>query len=87
MKSYMGKQQFSGGYEEDLNNFFQLFETLVTICQVTETEMKIALRIILKGDELYLYSGRSGECDTYTKANEMLQSWYNSEEKRNRILE
>lgn len=76
--AFVGKQQLPGGYEEDLGNLFQVFETLASMPQVTEVKMERELSIMLGGDALSLYSTRSGEFATYKKSKEMLQSWYNS---------
>lgn len=34
------------------------------------------LTIMLKGDDLSLYSARISKCSTYSKAQELLQGWY-----------
>lgn len=35
MKTYNGKKIFSGGWDEDLDNFGSVYETLSKICEVS----------------------------------------------------
>lgn len=51
------------------------------MCQVSQEKMTTALTIMLKVDAISLYAARRKDCDTYSKAMEVLPGWYNSAEK------
>lgn len=57
LKAFIGKPQFSGGYDQDVDNCFQVFETLASMCQVRDEEKRRTLRIMLTGDALSLSQG------------------------------
>lgn len=48
--------------------------------------MKPTLPVILKVEPFSIYSKRGSERETYPEAKELLQSWYNSQEKWSRAL-
>lgn len=74
MKAYVGKQQLSGEYDEYLDDCFQVFETVASMCQVTEEEMGRALPIMLRGDAFSLYSAKVDAFPTYKDAKRILRS-------------
>lgn len=58
IKTYIGQQQLSGAYEEDIGECFYVFETLASMCEVSDDEMKPALPIIPKVDAFSLFHYR-----------------------------
>lgn len=57
MKDLIGRPKLSGGYEEDLENSFQVLHALTSMCQVRDEEKWRALPIMLTGDALSVYQG------------------------------
>lgn len=86
MKAFKGKKPFTGSWEEDLDNCLGVFETLSDMCQITEAQMLRSIPIMLDGDALDYYSRIAASCATYGDAKSALRRWYNSDEKRARIL-
>lgn len=65
MKSYIGKQQFGGVHEEDIDERFKVFEALAAICQESDVEIMRALPIMWKSDAFSPFSKRSNEHNEY----------------------
>lgn len=86
MKAYIGKEVFKGVWEEDLDNCIKVYETLSRMCKVDKEEMLQSLPIMLSGDALNYFSSEVSGCESYDDAMDQLQKWYNSDEKRARIL-
>lgn len=86
MKAYHGKDSFSGGREEALDNSIGVYETMAKMCQVTEEEKLQSLPIMLKGDALSYFFNNMQSCSTYTEVIQMLKQKYNIDEKRIQIL-
>lgn len=57
------------------------------MCQVNEHGMRRTISIILRVDASSLFYSQNPKCILYQQAKELLQGWYNSEEKPSRILE
>lgn len=86
MRALIGKPSFSGSWEEDLDNCICVFDTLSTMCEMTETEKLKSVPIMLSGDALNYYASNSKNCKTYEEATQTLRSWYNSDDRKARIL-
>lgn len=86
MKAYVGKDAFGGSWDEDLDNHISVYETLSRMFQVTKEEMHQSIPVMLRGDALSFFSDKMKGCTSYDDAINTLRRWYNSEEKRARIL-
>lgn len=86
MRAFNNKSQFSGGWDEDLDNTIGVFSTLATMCQLTPEEKVMAIPVMLAGDALSYYSNQAREEDTFESAMGALRAWYNSDEKKARTL-
>lgn len=85
MKAFHGKPMFAGTWEEDLENVISVFNTLSTVCELSQEEKLKAVPIMLRDDVLNYYSSNYDRCDTFEDAIALLRSWYNSD-RRSRIL-
>lgn len=86
MKAFIGKQTFSGEWDDDLDNCLNIFETLARMCKVIKPEMFQSMPIMLSGDALSYFSNKLDMCSTYDEGKKLLREWYNSDEKRARII-
>ena len=86
MKAFQGKPTFSGSWEEDLDNCINIFNTLATMCEVTDADKLKAIPVMLKGDALNYYANNSSPCTHFDDAMSMLRKWYNSDDRKARIL-
>lgn len=74
MKAYMGeKKKFTGGWEENLDGFFAVFDMMARICRLTENERPNSISIMLDGDALRLFSYKGSEFLTHADATELLR--------------
>lgn len=55
MEDFIRKSQFSGGYEEDLDNCFQVFYRLTSTGQVSDGKMEGSSENVLNGDALSFF--------------------------------
>ena len=62
MRAFVGKDAFTGGWDEDLNTTIIIFETLSIMCEVSEEDQLKAVPIMLKGDALSYYSSYAAKC-------------------------
>lgn len=72
MKEFTGKTEFSGAYEEDLDDTLDVFETMARMCSIKNDEKSQSIPIMLKGDALSLLSRKSNESQTYEERVDML---------------
>ena len=86
MRAFVGKPTFSGNWDEDLDNCLNIFNTLAVMCEVTEHEKLKAIPIMLTGDALNYFSNNSRACNSFDDAMKTLREWYNSDDKKSRIL-
>lgn len=86
MKAYNGKTTFAGGWDEDLDNCLDIFFTLANMCELTDAERLKSLPVMLSGDALTYFSNHASKCTTFDSATSLLRKWYNSDEKKARIL-
>ena len=86
MKAFQGKQTFSGCWEEDLDNCINVYNTLALMCEVTPQDKMKAIPVMLTGDALNYYANNSKSCSTFDNAISMLRKWYNSDDRKARIL-
>lgn len=86
MKAYIGNPTFSGGWDEDIDNCISIYDILSEMCCVTDDEKLQSIPIMLSGDALSYFSSKIEGCSSYQEATMLLRRWYNSDEKRARIL-
>lgn len=87
MKDYLGnKRKFSGGWQEDVDVCFAIFETMAHMFHLTPTEKLEAVPVMLDGDALRQFLDKGGGSLTYKVATDLLTRHYDSQEKKPRIL-
>lgn len=86
MKAMIGKTNFSGSWEEDLDTCISVFDTLVTMCQLSVEDNFKSIPIMLTGDALSYFSTHAQSRDKFDEVMNFLRSWYNSDDKKARIL-
>lgn len=86
MRAYVGKKKFTGAWHEDLDGCFAVFETMAKMCHITRKQKLEAIPVMLDAEALRLFSDKGAECQTYEDAVKMLGKWYNSSDKKSRIL-
>ncbi len=55
MKSYHGRKQFSGAFDEDLNSALELYDIMTHMCHLSDSEKAEAMPVMLKDDALNFY--------------------------------
>lgn len=68
MKAYHGKPVFSGHWEEDLDGYVNIVNTMATIFEVSAQDKLRAVPFMLKGDALNYFANSSSPCTTSTEA-------------------
>lgn len=86
IKAFSSKETFSGAWEEDLDNSINIFETLAIMCELNEEEKLKSIPVMLRGDALSFYATNVKKSKSYDEAMNLLRKWYNSEDKKARIL-
>ena len=86
MRAFGTKKRFSGSWDEDLDDTISIFETLSNICELSDEEKLKAIPIMLMGDAMSYFSNKAKTYDTYEDAMITLRKWYNSDDKKARIL-
>lgn len=79
MKAYYGKPIFSGGWDEGIDNFLGVYNTMTKMCEMTDEEKLKSLPIMLSGDALSYYSSHVDDCSNYEAGTDLLSKWYNSD--------
>ncbi len=87
MKSYQGRDRFSGNWDEDINGSIEVFEALSKVCMLSENDMLRGLPVMLTGDALAYYSSNVSDSQTYPEALQRLINWYTFDEQRSRLLQ
>lgn len=85
-KAYIGQPKFGGRYEEDLEDVIEVFLTYSKMCNLTLTEKRKAIPIMLQGNALSLFNKEINITHSYDDAIGMMRLWYNSREKQMRLL-
>ena len=86
MRAFQGKQTFSGSWEEDLDCCINIFNTLAVMCEVSMEDKLKAIPVMLTGDALNYYANNASSCIDFDQAMCMLRKWYNSDDRKARIL-
>lgn len=86
VRAFTGQTKFTGRYEEDLDGILETFETYATMCDLTDSEKRKSIPIMLSGNALSLFNKEAKACETFDEAATLLGSWYNSSEKQTRLL-
>jgi hypothetical protein len=85
-KLYQGRHKFSGGFDEDLVDCIQIYDTLKKMTGCNSREKAVGLPIMLDSDALQFYAENLQLCREYDKAISQLHAQYSSEEQRSRLL-
>lgn len=86
MKAFVGKPTFSGSWEEDLDNCINVFNTLSSMSEISSEEKLKAVPVMLGGDALSFFANNSSTCESFQGAMELLRNWYNSDDRKARVL-
>ena len=86
MKAYVGKPIFTGNWDEDLDTCISVFNTLSKMCGMTDEDKVKSIPVMLSGDALSYFASNINENDEFTRATKLLREWYNSDDKKARIL-
>lgn len=73
MKAEINKATLPVTWEEDLENFVSVFETLSKMCQVTSEETLQEILIMLTGDALSFFSSRWQNCNAYDEGVKLIR--------------
>lgn len=88
LKSYQGRQKYSGGWDEDLFGCIEIYEICCSMCHLTRKEKLEGLSIMLSGGALSYYATNiRGIVNNYDQAIESLKKWFTSDEQRSRLLQ
>lgn len=85
-RSYQGRKKFSGNFNDDIQSAFQLYETLSTMCHLSEEEKAQGLPVMLCDDALTYFSALPNQGNSYSMMKDNLMSYYTSEEQKGRVL-
>lgn len=69
-----------------MENCINVFETLASMCEVTEEDKLRAIPVMIKGDALNYFANNSKSCGTFDDAMRILRSWYKGDDRQARIL-
>lgn len=83
MKASIGKPLFSGDFDEYLESTLVVYDTLGTMCEVTDQEKRQEMPTILQGDAIKFFSEKPTNCLTYEEGSNLVRDWYVSPKKRN----
>ena len=88
MKAYSNRTKFSGSFNEDFNEALEQYETLSSLCELSETDMAKAFPIMLTGAAFSLYTRQfSRKSLSFAELVDAFKGWYTSEEQRYRLLQ
>ena len=88
MKAYSNRTKFSGSFNEDFNGALEQYETLSSLCELSETDMAKAFPIMLTGASFSLYTRQfSRKSLTFAELVDTFKGWYTSEEQRYRLFQ
>lgn len=73
-------------WEEDLDSTLSNYEIMAILCEVTDEEKMRAAPVMLSGDGLIYNSSHGQQCNTYEDAKGAIKEWYDTADKRSRIL-
>ncbi len=85
MKAFSGRQFFAGDYGDKIVEAIELYDTLCTVCGVTDDDKLKFIPIMLKDSSLKYYNSNLRSYKTYSECMERLTSWYTSDEQRDRL--
>lgn len=86
MKAMQRKTTFAEGWEDFLDTIISAFNTIAAMCQVDADDKLKALPIMLQGDVLNYLSCHAHSCASFDEAIAILRRWYNSDDRKARIL-
>lgn len=69
-----------------MDSTISMYETMATLCEVTDDETLRAIPVVLSGEALIYYSTHVKQCKTYEDAISAFWDWYNNSVKCSRIL-
>lgn len=78
--------RYSGKLKEDLDGVIEYFETLSEMCDLSTDQMKKAIPLMLKGNDLRLYAKNKHRVGTYDEGIKLLWGCYNYKEKQTRLI-
>lgn len=78
MKESFVKPLFSGSYDDYLNDFPIIYDTLDEIRDVIPDKKRKSMPLILKEYALYLFSHKASNCTIFEDSANQLGTWYNS---------
>lgn len=73
MRAIVGKDAFTGSWDEDLNNNIGIFYVLSTMCEVDEEERLKSVAVMIKGDVLSTLARNAEGCSTYEEEKHILR--------------
>ncbi len=86
MKSYHGRKQFSGAFDEDLNSALELYDIMTRMCHLSDSEKAEAMPVMLKDDALNFYMTTTKPGDSFNTISQRFIDHYMTPEQRNRVL-
>ena len=88
MKAFVSRTKFSGSFNEDLEGALDQYETLSSLCNLSDADMSKAFPVMLTGAAFSLYTKQfSRKSLTYGELVDAFRAWYTSEEQRYRLLQ
>lgn len=86
VKDLVGRAVFTRKYEEDLDDILEMYVTYTGICDLSRTQMRKAMPIMLGGNSLSLFNKDYKACKYYDEGITLIMSRYSSREKQTRLL-
>lgn len=68
VRAFVGQTKFTGRYEEDLDDIFEKFEMYAHMCDLTFSQKRKTLLIMLTGNALSLSNKEKKPTDTFEEA-------------------
>ena len=88
MKAYTSRAKFSGSFNEDFDGALEQYETLSSLCELSEADMARAFPVMLTGAAFSLYTRQfSRKSLTFAELADAFRGWYTSDEQRYRLLQ